>query len=741
MMNSTSRIRLVFAAAAAGLFTFVSPFARGQAFYVVSKTQVFFQTGSSGSVPDPSSPFKFGAEAATNAILAQPSGSTQPLAFVSGDNTFQVSQSFATKAALDAAFPNGTYRMTGTGIPTLSFNLTTDAYPADAPRVIGGTWNAGGVLVVDPTQTATITLSTFTGYGTSGAIGHMQTTVRGLQGDNVNLKNDIVSQAAFGLTVSSTPLTSITIPARTLTSGKVYQAEVQFDTLTTLDTTSVTGGGAVAIFTKGLQFYIAAQAPGTTSPLPVIISQPTNQTGVLGGRVTFGLGVTINGVAPSQNSNLTILWYFNGQQLNINGIKYTVNGGGLTVNNLTTADVGNYYALLISAGGIVTSNTAALALGTAAVPTITRHPTSQNVLQGGSVSFSIEASGTPTPNYQWQRNGVNVPSGTVGANSSTLLVPGASSAQAGTYTCIVTNGAGSVTSAVATLTITTNFNDPGRLSNLSVLTDITAAVPSFTLGTVVGGGGTSGNKPLIVRAVGPSLGALGVPGTILDPKVDLFAGQTVMATNDNWGTPAYSGATSAADLRAAMASVGAFAFTGTTSNDAAIYGPALPPRDYTVAVSGVAGATGTVIAEIYDATPAGTFTAATSRLVNVSVLKQVNAGGLITLGFTIGGSTAKTILLRAIGPGLTQLGVPGVMADPQLTLFNSSSAAIATNDDWGGDPALNVTMQRVGAFAISNSASKDAMLLVTLPPGGYTAQARGLGDSSGLVIVEAYEVP
>jgi hypothetical protein len=99
------------------------------------------------------------------------------------------------------------------------------------------------------------------------------------------------------------------------------------------------------------------------------------------------------------------------------------------------------------------------------------------------------------------------------------------------------------------------------------------------------------------------------------------------------------------------------------------------------------------------------------------------------------------VLIRAIGPGLAQLGIQAPMADPQLTLFNSASAVVKSNNDWGGDQSITAAATQVGAFSISTATSKDAMLLVTLPPGGYTAQASGAGGTSGLVILEVYEVP
>ena len=126
------------------------------------------------------------------------------------------------------------------------------------------------------------------------------------------------------------------------------------------------------------------------------------------------------------------------------------------------------------------------------------------------------------------------------------------------------------------------------------------------------------------------------------------------------------------------------------------------------------------------------------------MLKPINAGGSLSLGFTIYGSTAKTVLIRVIGPGLSLVGLTsGTLGDPQLTLYsNSTGAIIATNDNWGGDPALGATMTRVTpGYIITDAVSKDAMLLVTLQPGGYTAKATGNGGSNGLAIVEVYEVP
>lgn len=374
------------------------------------------------------------------------------------------------------------------------------------------------------------------------------------------------------------------------------------------------------------------------------------------------------------------------------------------------------------------TTTFALKVAFSGPPVFLQQPANVQVANNSTVVFNASAQGATS--YQWRKNGAVLPNET----EPTLVLFGATNSEVGAYSVVAGNAAGSVPSLPANLTIATGF-DFGRLTNLSILTDLTATTRSFTLGTVVGGASTTGMKPLVIRAVGPSLGQapLNVVGALPDAKLELYAGSTVVAANDDWaGAPA---------LTAAFAQVGAFPFTGADSKDAAI-ALDLESRSsgYTVVVSAGAGATGRVIAEIYDATSPTGFRANTPRLVNVSVSKQIDAGGSLTAGFVIGGSTAKTVLVRAVGPGLGVFGVPGVMADPRLDLFNASSVRIASNDNWGGGAQLTTAGGRVGAFEIANKQSTDAMLLVTLVPGNYTAEVRGT-NGGGTALVEVYEVP
>ena len=266
-----------------------------------------------------------------------------------------------------------------------------------------------------------------------------------------------------------------------------------------------------------------------------------------------------------------------------------------------------------------------------------------------------------------------------------------------------------------------------RLTNLSVLAPIFGPTDSFTVGYVVGGRGTSGSKNVVLRAAGPSLSPLGVSGVLADPKLERFAGSTKTGENDNWG--------GSAALSSAMLSVGAFAFSGPASRDAAA-SVSVPAGDHSMRISGMGGGTGLVLAEVYDATPDAAYTPTTPRLVNLSLLKD--SAGEITAGFVVAGGGETRVLVRAVGPALTALGVVGAAADPRLRLY-AGEREIGANDNWGGRTELVTAFAQAGAFDLAAN-SRDAALVASLPAGNYTVRVE-TADSTGTVLVEVYELP
>jgi len=391
---------------------------------------------------------------------------------------------------------------------------------------------------------------------------------------------------------------------------------------------------------------------------------------------------------------------------------------------------------------LIALSVAATGLHAATAVTIATEPESQTVTAGSTTVFSVAATATAPLTYQWSYAGTAIP----GATSPRLVVANASASNAGDYTCVVTtNDGGSATTWAATLTVASS-SDPGRISNLSVITSI---VPSgiLTVGFTTGGNGTSGNQTLLMRAIGPSLAAFGLSPVVSDPTLTIIEqdNKAQVAYNDNWG----STTTNQTQVNAAIAATGAFALTSTASLDAALVA-VIPsaPHLYSAQVAANGGGSGSVLAEFYD--DSGVYATTNPRLINVSTLSKVAAGGTLSAGFVLSGNTAKTVLIRAVGPTLTALGVTGVMADPTLTLFQSQGggtpAAIATNTGWAGDPQIAQVTTTIGAFALGASSTDSAILITLLPqsPGGmfnYSAQAASASGGSGNVLVEVYEVP
>ena len=356
---------------------------------------------------------------------------------------------------------------------------------------------------------------------------------------------------------------------------------------------------------------------------------------------------------------------------------------------------------------------------------ITIQPSNQAVKVGATVSLGVTATGTPPLTYQWQINGTAVP----GAVSSTLNLASAAVSDAGSYSCVVTDVMGKTAiSSAATLNV-----GAARLTNLSVRTLAGTGAQTLITGFAIGG---SGSKVILARAIGPTLADFGVSGVLTNPSLALYGSDSRpfltpsggAVGNTVWnGNPVYV---------SAFAQVGAFPLPLTSKDSVFEYG--VPAGSYSIQISPATGGSGVALAEIYDADTANV---PTTRFINLSARSQAGAGSqtLIT-GFSISGNTSMKLLIRGIGPTLGGFGVAGALADPQLALFDSTSNRINTNDDWGGTAELSNAFAQVGAFAMPAN-SKDAALLVTLPPGSYSAQVSGVGGATGVALVEVYEVP
>jgi len=308
--------------------------------------------------------------------------------------------------------------------------------------------------------------------------------------------------------------------------------------------------------------------------------------------------------------------------------------------------------------------------------------------------------------------------------TSVCTVSGSTVTGVAAGTCIIAANQAGNASYAAALQVTARFtvgtvSNPPRLGNISTRMQVLTGNDVMIGGFVIGG---SANKTVAIVATGPSLAAFGIVNPLADPTLTLVrsSDQQVIATNDNWQT-----AGNAAQLQAA-----GFAPSNTLESAILIN---LAPGAYTAIVSGVGGGTGVGIVAVYEVDRLDV------PLVNISTRGRVLTGNDVMIGgFIINGSGAQTVAIVATGPSLAAFGIANPLANPTLTLVRSSDqAVIATNDDWQSAP--NAAQIQAAGFAPSNQL--ESAIMMSLPPGAYTAIVSGVSGGTGVGIVAVYTVP
>lgn len=394
----------------------------------------------------------------------------------------------------------------------------------------------------------------------------------------------------------------------------------------------------------------------------------------------------------------------------------------------TTSGLGDHvlHAVLDAVGGIAeedeTNNTVDVAFSVSApgMPVITTQPIATTVNGGTTLVLKAAASGDAPLSYQWLKGGAAI----MAATDSLYTVTSAAGHDAGNYSLRITNAMGSIYSKTVAVTVP----NPGpstaaRLANLSVRAPVGPGDQTLVVGFYVN---AIVAKQVLLRGIGPGLTPFGVTSVIPDPALRLYFGAARIDENDDWG--------GSDALAAVFNSVGAFVLPP-TSKDAVLY-CSLAPGAYSAHLT-TSSEAGVAMVEVYDAD----HDAGKNRFTNVSARNQVGtADQILVLGFVLTGDSPKTLLIRGVGPGLSRLGVSGVLADPQLKVYVERTV-IATNDNWGslGDStSLAAAAAQVAAFDLARG-SKDAVLFLVLPPGGYTAQVIGANGTAGIALIEVYE--
>jgi hypothetical protein len=230
-------------------------------------------------------------------------------------------------------------------------------------------------------------------------------------------------------------------------------------------------------------------------------------------------------------------------------------------------------------------------------------------------------------------------------------------------------------------------------------------------------------KHVVVRAIGPSLAAFGVPDVLADPVLELHGpGAFATIIDDNWRDDPVQEAALQAD-----------GLAPTNDLEAAI-DATLAPGNYTAIVRGKDDTSGVALVEVYDLNPS-----AASKLANISTRAFVETGdNIVIAGFILGSGTGDDrIVVRGIGPSLTAFGVPNALADPTLELRDADGTLLIADNDWQDDP---VQAAEITAVGLAPSNDLEAAIFATLPPGLYTGLLAGLNSGTGVGLVEVYDL-
>jgi hypothetical protein len=264
---------------------------------------------------------------------------------------------------------------------------------------------------------------------------------------------------------------------------------------------------------------------------------------------------------------------------------------------------------------------------------------------------------------------------------------------------------------------------PARLLNLATRARVLSGDQSSIAGFIIVG---SQGTEILVRGIGPSLTANGVPGALQDPVIELYKDNTLVKTNDNWKVDDKTGSSQQQEILNT-------GLPPTDDRESAIhYFP--DPGTYTVVLHGKNNTTGIGVAEIYEL-----FESQYCALGNISGRAFIDTGdNALFAGFIsgAGGGAPTRIVVRGIGPSLTAAGVPGALQDPILTMFNSNGAVVATNDDW----KTGLQQSEIEATGLAPSNDREAAIVGSFPAGTYSAIVRGKNNSTGVGLIEIYNV-
>ncbi|HEV2840028.1 MAG TPA: DPP IV N-terminal domain-containing protein [Chthoniobacterales bacterium] len=337
------------------------------------------------------------------------------------------------------------------------------------------------------------------------------------------------------------------------------------------------------------------------------------------------------------------------------------------------------------------------------------------------------ATPSPTPTPEATPTPAATPIATATATTTPIETPTATATATPTPTATVIASATPTATPAATPSPTpvatpsatpTPTVQPARALNISTRLRVETGDNVMIGGFIITG---AAPKKVIMRGIGPSLGNFGLGDVLADPVLELRAPAGPLASNDNWkdsqrsqieGTPFQPG-----------------------DDRESVIMATLPPAPYTAILSGQNQTTGVALVELYD----DDGQLSDSVLANISTRGFVQTGENVMIGgFILGSSTGETsVVIRGIGPSLSELGLTNVLADPTLELHDGNGALLISNDNWMDDP---LSAAQLTASGLAPQNPNESGIFTSLPPGAYTAILAGQNGGVGIGLVEIYSL-
>ena len=257
---------------------------------------------------------------------------------------------------------------------------------------------------------------------------------------------------------------------------------------------------------------------------------------------------------------------------------------------------------------------------------------------------------------------------------------------------------------------------PAQAINLSTRMRVQTGDNVGIAGFIITG---TGQKRVLVRALGPSLAQFGLTGVLVNPELELRGPNGFLLTNDEWRD-------------SQEAEISATGLAPANFHESAILSP-LSPGAYTAIIKGLSNTSGVGLIEVYDLDQS-----ADLKLANISTRAFVSTGNdIVIAGFRLGNNSGgDSVVVRGIGPSLATMGITSALANPTLSLRNSNGTLLVANDNWQDEPVQAAELTTLG---LAPTNDLESGIAVTLPPGLYTGLLAGQNNGVGLGMVEVYD--